>query len=170
MAKRIIVLLSLLGVLCAAPIVTGDEPQAKAAAINLSTTHEHSVRLTVNRYAEIQVSQREPYCWGGTGPNCFDCSGLVIGSYNYAGIHIPVRSSNSMYFWTTRTSLKYARTGDLLFYDYDHDGVVTHVEMFYRKNGSGPAMAVSATYTGGPPVNFHSIRYTGLVKVGQAVT
>jgi hypothetical protein len=31
-------------------------------------------------------------------------------------------------------------------------------------------MAVSATYTGGPPVNFHPIRSTGLVKVGKVVT
>jgi hypothetical protein len=31
-------------------------------------------------------------------------------------------------------------------------------------------MAVSATHTGGPPVNFHPIRHSGLLKVGAAVT
>jgi hypothetical protein len=63
-----------------------------------------------------------------------------------------------------------SRTGDLLVYDYDHDGVVSHVEILYRKGGTGPRMAVSATHSGGPPVNFHPIRHGGLVKVGKVVT
>jgi hypothetical protein len=44
------------------------------------------------------------------------------------------------------------------------------VEIFYRRKGTGPPMAVSATHTGGPPVNFHPIRHSGLLKVGAAVT
>ena len=139
------------------------EPSAKAAAINVSDTTEHRIRTAVNRYAEIQVAQREPYCYGGTGPDCFDCSGLVVAAYQWAGIKLPVRTSTQLRQWTTGTSLRYARTGDLLFYS-------GHVEIFYRRNGTGAAMAVSATYTGGPPVNFHPIRHTGLIKVGKAVT
>ena len=138
-------------------------PKAKAAAINVSAAAEHRIRRAVNRYAEIQVAQREPYCYSGTGPDCFDCSGLVVASYRWAGINLPVRTSTQMRQWTTGTSLKYARTGDLLFYS-------GHVEVFYRRNGTGPAMAVAATHTGGPPVNFHPIRHTGLLKVGKAVT
>ena len=80
------------------------------------------------------------------------------------------RSLRRLYTFTTRTSLKVSRTGDLLFYDYDSDGVVSHVEILYRKNGTGPRMAVSATHSGGPPVNLHPIRYGGLVKVGKVVT
>jgi cell wall-associated NlpC family hydrolase len=138
-------------------------PKAKAAAIKVSAAAEHRIRSAVNRYAEIQVAQREPYCYSGTGPDCFDCSGLVVASYRWAGINLPVRTSTQMRQWTTGTSLKYARTGDLLFYS-------GHVEVFYRRNGTGPAMAVAATHTGGPPVNFHPIRHTGLLKVGKAVT
>ena len=141
-------------------------PPAKAAAINVSAASEHRIRLAVNRYAEIQVAQREPYCYGGTGPGCFDCSGLVVAAYRYAGVNLPgrgIRTSTQLRSWTTGTSLKYARTGDLLLYS-------GHVEIFYRKNGSGPAMAVSATHSGGPPVNFHPIRRSGLLKVGKVVT
>jgi hypothetical protein len=43
------------------------------------------------------------------------------------------------------------------------------VELVYRKGGTGPRMAVSATHSGGPPVNFHPIRHRGLVKVGKVV-
>ena len=148
-------------------------PPAAAAAINVSDAAQHRIRSAVNRYAEIQVAQREPYCYGGTGPDCFDCSGLVIAAYRYAGVNLPgrsVRTSRQLYSFTTRGSLKLSRTGDLLFYDYDSDGVVSHVEILYRKGGTGPRMAVSATHTGGPPVNFHPIRRGGLVKVGKVVT
>ena len=153
-------------VIAAALVVTGQTvlaPPARAAAINVSAASEHRIRLAVNRYAEIQVAQREPYCYGGTGPDCFDCSGLVVAAYRYAGVRRPARTSTQMRSWTTGTSLRYARTGDLLIYS-------GHVELFYRKNGSGPAMAVSATHTGGPPVNFHPIRRSGLIKVGKVVT
>jgi peptidoglycan DL-endopeptidase CwlO len=147
-------------------------PPAAAAAINVSDASQHRIRYAVNRYVQIQVAQREPYCYGGAGPNCFDCSGLVIAAYRYAGVNLSkrgIRTSRQLYAFTTRVPLKWSRTGDLLFYDFDHDGVVSHVELVYRKGGTGRRMAVSATHSGGPPVNFHSIRYQGLVKVGSVV-
>ena len=162
--------------LAAVLVVTGVTvvaPSARAAGINVSDAEQHRIRTAVNRYVEIQVAQREPYCYGGTGPSCFDCSGLVVGAYRYAGVDLQgrgVRTSRQLYAFTTRTSLALSRTGDLLFYDFDHDGVVTHVEIVYRRSGTAPRMAVSATHSGGPPVNFHPIRSGGLVKVGKVVT
>jgi cell wall-associated NlpC family hydrolase len=160
----------------AAMLVVADQtvlaPSSRAAAINVSDAAQHRIRYAVNRYAQIQVVQREPYCYSGTGPDCFDCSGLVVAAYRYAGVDLPrrgVRTSRQLYAFTTRVPLKWSRTGDLLFYDYDHDGVVSHVEIVYRKGGTGPRMAVSATHSGGPPVNFHPIRRGGLVKVGKVV-
>ena len=158
-----------------ASVVAGQvatAPPVSAAAIDVSNATQHRIRYAVNRYAEIQVAQREPYCYGGTGPGCFDCSGLVVAAYRYAGVNLSkrgIRTSRQLYAFTTRVPLKWSRTGDLLFYDFDHDGVVSHVELVYRKGGTGRRMAVSATHSGGPPVNFHSIRYQGLVKVGSVV-
>ena len=163
MRWKLLMVAVLVAVLFVADQTVLAPPQATAAAINVSDAAEHRIRTAVNRYAEIQVEQREPYCYGGTGPDCFDCSGLVVASYRWAGVNLPVRTSTQLRLWTTGTSLRYARTGDLLFYS-------GHVEILYRRNGPGPAMAVAATHTGGPPVNFHPIRYTGLLKVGKAVT
>jgi cell wall-associated NlpC family hydrolase len=140
-------------------------PPAQAKAIEVSASAEHRIRTAVKKYAAIQVAQREPYCYGGTGPNCFDCSGLVVAAYRYAGINLPargIRTSTQMRRWTTAISLRRIHSGDLLFYS-------GHVEMAYRSR-SGRMVAVSATHTGGPPVNFHSIRRNGLLKVGQVVT
>ena len=168
--------LLMVAVVATASVVAGQvvtAPPVAAAAIDVSNAAQHRIRYAVNRYAKIQVAQREPYCYGGTGPDCFDCSGLVVAAYHYAGVNLQgrgVRTSRQLYAFTTRTSLAVSRSGDLLFYDYDHDGIVSHVEIVYRKSGTGPRVAVSATYTGGPPVNFHPIRTTGLVKVGKVVT
>jgi cell wall-associated NlpC family hydrolase len=140
-------------------------PPAAAAAINVSDAAEHRIRTAVKKYAAIQVAQREPYCYGGTGPNCFDCSGLVVAAYRYAGINLPargIRTSTQLRNWTTRISLGQVHSGDLLFYS-------GHVEMAYRSS-SGRMVAVSATHPGGPPVNFHPIRRNGLLKVGKVVT
>jgi cell wall-associated NlpC family hydrolase len=140
-------------------------PPAAAAAINVSDAAEHRIRTAAKKYAAIQVAEREPYCYGGTGPSCFDCSGLVVAAYRYAGINLPargIRTSTQMRRWTTAISLSQIHSGDLLFYS-------GHVEMVYRSR-SGRMVAVSATHTGGPPVNFHSIRRSGLLKVGQVVT
>ena len=38
-------------------------------------------------YAEAQLGK--PYLWGATGPDAFDCSGLVMMAYRAAGVNIP---------------------------------------------------------------------------------
>ncbi|HWD47634.1 MAG TPA: NlpC/P60 family protein [Actinomycetota bacterium] len=155
-------------VVAAALVVAGHvaaAPPAQAKAIEVSASAEHRIRTAVKKYAAIQVAQREPYCYGGTGPSCFDCSGLVVAAYRYAGINLPargIRTSTQMRRWTTAISLGHIHSGDLLFYS-------GHVEMVYRSK-SGKMVAVSATHTGGPPVNFHPIRRSGLLKVGRVVT
>jgi peptidoglycan DL-endopeptidase CwlO len=171
MLRRLTVLAALvaaLATLAAATVL----PTAQATAIDVSDATNHRIRYAVNHYVEIQVAQREPYCYGGTGPDCFDCSGLVVAAYRWAGVNLPargVRTSRQLYAFAGRIPFSWSRTGDLLFYDFDGDGVVSHVEIVYRRGGTGPRMAVAATHTGGPPVNFHPIRYGGLVKVGRVL-
>lgn len=38
-------------------------------------------------YARMQLGK--PYAWGAEGPGAFDCSGLTMRAYQYAGIVIP---------------------------------------------------------------------------------
>src|SRR5258708_924060 len=44
-------------------------------------------------FASRQVGKR--YCWGGTGPSCFDCSGLVSRAWASVGVRLP-HSSEAM--------------------------------------------------------------------------
>lgn len=38
-------------------------------------------------YAQAQVGK--PYCWGGSGPNCYDCSGLTMMAWRQGGVSMP---------------------------------------------------------------------------------
>ncbi|MBX3207211.1 MAG: C40 family peptidase [Labilithrix sp.] len=42
-------------------------------------------------FAHAQVGKR--YCWGGTGPDCFDCSGLVQAAWRSGGVKLPRTSA-----------------------------------------------------------------------------
>ena len=57
-------------------------------------THHHhgsparsAVAAQVDRYERARLGL--PYCWGGTGPSCYDCSGLAMEAYASAGVTIP---------------------------------------------------------------------------------
>ena len=86
------------------------------AAIRAS---RHPLRVIAYDYA---VSQRGKwYCWGGSGPSCYDCSGLVSAAYRHVHILIGrttydmLRSGRLI-----RISRPQARRGDLAFYGTGH--------------------------------------------------
>jgi peptidoglycan DL-endopeptidase CwlO len=57
----------------------------------------------------------KPYRWGATGPNAFDCSGLVKWSFGSAGRALP-RSSRAMAGVGTPVSKANLQPGDLVFF------------------------------------------------------
>ena len=64
-------------------------------------------------FAEQQLGK--PYQWGGTGPDAFDCSGLVMAAYRAAGIDIP-RTSEAQWAWGPRVPASQVQPGDLAFF------------------------------------------------------
>ena len=44
--------------------------------------------------AFARAQQGKPYCWGGTGPGCYDCSGLTYAAWAWAGKGIPRTSAD----------------------------------------------------------------------------
>jgi cell wall-associated NlpC family hydrolase len=72
-----------------------------------------------------------PYVWGATGPNSFDCSGLMMWSYARAGVAIP-RTSRAQYAGLPHVPLSELSPGDLVFYasDVGNPSTIHHVGMY----------------------------------------
>lgn len=78
-----------------------------------------------------------PYSWGGSGPNAFDCSGLVMWSFQQAGISLP-HSSQALANGGQAVSRDQMQPGDLVTYysDASHvgiyigDGMMVHASTY----------------------------------------
>lgn len=79
----------------------------------------------------------DPYVWGATGPDQFDCSGLMVWAYKQAGKTLP-RSSEAQLGGGTAVDRKDLKPGDLIIYYpaathvgmYVGDGYVIHASTF----------------------------------------
>ena len=84
-------------------------------------------------YAQAQLGK--PYLWGGTGPDAFDCSGLMLMAYRSAGVDIP-RTSQAQWAGLPHVPAAKVVTGDLVFFA-GSDGTPTapgHVGLVIGKN------------------------------------
>lgn len=97
------------------------------------------------QYALQQLGK--PYVWGGTGPNGFDCSGLMQKAYQAAGVDIPRTSQMQSRIGQAVGDIKNALPGDLVFPYIDE----SHVAMYLGNNN-----IVEAPQTGIP---VHVVKY-----------
>ncbi|ERK69944.1 NlpC/P60 family protein [Leifsonia aquatica ATCC 14665] len=89
-----------------------------------------NVVQTAIAFARSQLGK--PYVLGGAGPNTWDCSGLTMKAYAYAGVYIGAHSVNDQYY-TARNkgqlvSYGAKQAGDLIFWgsgpgDFYHVGI-----------------------------------------------
>ncbi len=61
------------------------------------------------------AQQGDPYVWGATGPDAFDCSGLIVYAWRQAGYQLKVRTADQMYRLSTPLRAGEEQPGDLLF-------------------------------------------------------
>jgi len=88
---------------------------------------------TAIQFAEEQIGK--PYVFGATGPDAYDCSGLVMMAYRAAEINIP-RTSAEQYHFGAPVAASAVSPGDLVFFK-GSDGTVAnpgHVGLVIAKN------------------------------------
>lgn len=114
------------------------------------------------RAVDAALSQvGKPYVLGATGPNSYDCSGLVQWAYKQAGASLP-RTSRQQWSATTRVSESNLRPGDLIFYSNNGTGSgVYHVAIY-----TGPGMRVHAP-SPGKTVEHVKIWNTNVIGYGR---
>lgn len=123
-----------------------------ALACGCASTREHTFFLLVRArarpdppatardwqviaYARSQLGKR--YCWGGAGPACFDCSGLVMEAWASVGVRLP-HSAAAIPETLTEVPLSDVRPGDILWWPthlalYAGDG--WSIEALNRRSG-----------------------------------
>jgi cell wall-associated NlpC family hydrolase len=96
-------------------------PQASCQPGTTSISVPNRSVATAIAFARQQIGK--PYLWGGTGPDAFDCSGLMMMAYRSAGIDIP-RTSELQWLWGPRVPAGHEEPGDLVFFA-GSDGTTT---------------------------------------------
>jgi peptidoglycan DL-endopeptidase CwlO len=129
----------------------GTAAHAAAAAGGSGTIAPTHATAAAIAFARAQLGK--PYLWGGTGPDAYDCSGLVQAAWTKAGVPID-RTSQDQWATLPHVTAGQLRPGDLVFYTgYLAPGEAPpgHVAMYI-----GGGQMIEAYATGYP------IRVTGL--------
>lgn len=96
----------------------------------------------------------DPYVWAAAGPNAFDCSGLVMWSFQQAGVFLP-HSSQALSGGGQAVSMDQMQPGDVVTYYSD----ASHVGLYI-----GDGMIVHAS-TYGVPVAVESVNNAPVYNV-----
>lgn len=97
-------------------------------------------QIVANARAELG----RPYIYGATGPDDFDCSGLVQFVFNKAGLSVP-RVSSAQFNFGTQIQASDLAPGDLVFSEWSGDDVPHHGHVaIYTGNG----MIIEAPHPG----------------------
>jgi len=105
-------------------------------------------------FALAQVGK--PYLWGGSGPDAFDCSGLVQQAWKVAGVALP-RVAIDQFNATIPISFQDLQPGDLVFFE----NPVGHVGIYV-----GNGQMIDAPFTGAQ-VRLDSIFWNNIAGFGR---
>lgn len=131
----------------------------------LPASAHQTTRHRIHHAVSVVYNQKgDPYVYGATGPNAFDCSGLTLYGYRLAGVYLP-RTSDAQYRYVRHIRANHLRRGDFVFY-HDGGGHVFHVAMFAGRR-YGQSWVLEAEHTG-TVVGRHRIwdapRYAGTLR------
>ncbi|GAA5188502.1 C40 family peptidase [Rugosimonospora acidiphila] len=104
-------------------------------------------QLAVIDFAMEQLGK--PYQWGGSGPDKWDCSGLVQAAWAQAGVALPRTTAGQVSVGVDVPSLQVMEPGDLIFIP-GSDGSISnpgHVGM-YAGDANGVQYLIQAPHTG----------------------
>lgn len=103
--------------------VTDEAPAAEAAGTaqvkKVTKKQAKAARQKVKAHKAVKVAKKQigdPYRYGATGPNAFDCSGLVQYAWKKAGVKIPRVTYSQFARIKKKVSYKNLQPGDLMFF------------------------------------------------------
>jgi cell wall-associated NlpC family hydrolase len=123
--------------------VSGLQGECELAAIRQAPS---ALAAQIITYALQQTGK--PYIWGGTGPDGFDCSGLIYAAYRSVGIILP-RTTFGMWDLPSHVPKRDAEPGDIVFFNTGPGTAPDHPGHAGLVIGSGQ-MVVANCATCGP--------------------
>lgn len=108
---------------------------------------------TAISYAKAQLGK--PYIFGGEGPTGYDCSGLTMKSYAYAGLYIGSHSVNDQFFTAANRGqiVPYSQRqpGDLIFWgdspgNFYHEGIYLGGGMMIAAPTEGDVVKIQSVW------------------------
>ncbi|MET8937559.1 C40 family peptidase [Streptomyces rubiginosohelvolus] len=136
---------------------SGSSDSGSSASAPSSSSNVSGSAASIVAFAKAQVG--DAYVSGGTGPNAWDCSGLVQAAYRTAGIDLP-RVSQSQSTAGTQVSLDNLQPGDILY--WGGAGSAYHVAIYV---GGGEFVGAQNSSTGTVQRSMDYDRPTGAVRV-----
>lgn len=133
----------------------GTNVPTSSTTATQARTARSKVSARVLSARDTALRQRgDAYAYGASGPDRFDCSGLIQYSYRRAGFAVP-RTSSAQAGFTRRIAKSDMRSGDLMF--FHGSGGVYHAAIFLRWSrghavmlhspGSGQRVRVAVPWT-----------------------
>ena len=115
---------------------------ARAALGNIAEVPPTPQAAAALDFAQAQLG--DPYVWGATGPDAYDCSGLTGAAYAAAGIRLP-RTSRQQWYAGQHVELGALQPGDLLFWadDPSNPATIHHVALY-----AGGGLMIAAPHSG----------------------
>jgi cell wall-associated NlpC family hydrolase len=118
--------------------------------------------LRVLAYDYAVAQQGKWYCWGGTGPSCYDCSGLVYAAYR----HVHILLARTTYGMLQSGQLipisrADAQRGDLAFYGPGHVELVDYPNIMFGAEDTGTRIGWTMSNPYWHPTAYYRVRGAG---------
>jgi cell wall-associated NlpC family hydrolase len=128
--------------LAAARAAAAATAKAKAGTASSGTAASGAAAKAI-AFARAQLG--DPYQFGATGPDAWDCSGLTQASWRAAGVALPRTAAEQWYAGSHPASMTDLAPGDLVFFAYNlsDPASIHHVGLYI-----GDGLMIEAPHTG----------------------
>jgi cell wall-associated NlpC family hydrolase len=120
---------------------------SQQASCTLAAVHQapSTIAAQIITFAMAQIGK--PYQWGATGPDAYDCSGLIYAAYRSVGITLP-RTTFGMWDLTPHVPENQAEPGDIVFFNSGPGTAPDHPGHAGLVIGNGQMVVASCTTCG----------------------